>query len=189
VLAAVLAGGGSTRFGRPKATAPLGGRALIEFPLAALAETGLETVVVAKPGTPLPPLGVPVWLEPAEPAHPLAGITTALARSGGRPVLACACDLPFVSAALLKRLAEGPHPLVVPKEGGRLHPLLARYAPSLLEPLTEALAARRSMHDTIEELDPVIVSERDLAQFGDPARLLFNVNTPEDLARAEGMLA
>jgi GTP:adenosylcobinamide-phosphate guanylyltransferase len=34
-----------------------------------------------------------------------------------------------------------------------------------------------------------VVEEAELRRFGDPARLLFNVNTPEDLAEAERLLA
>src|SRR6185436_2118715 len=89
-LAAVLAGGRSTRLGRPKATAPLGGRALIDHPLTALADSALETVVVAKRDTELPELEVPLWSEPDEPAHPLLGIVTALERAA-RPLLVCGC--------------------------------------------------------------------------------------------------
>jgi len=184
----VLAGGRSTRLGRPKPAAPLGGRPLIEYPLTALHEAGLETVVVAKRGTELPRLDVPIWLEPDEPAHPLVGITTALARAGARPVLACGCDLPFVSTPLVARFAETAHPLVVPRAGGRIHPLFARYDPALRGALSAALAANRSLQSTIATLDALIVEEEELAEFGDPKRLLFNVNTPEDLRRAEQML-
>ena len=187
-VGAVLAGGRSTRLGRPKPTAPLGGRPLIEYPLTALHEAGLETVVVAKRGTELPPLEVPVWLEPDEPAHPLVGITTALAQTGERPVLACGCDLPFVSAPLIARFAETAHRLVVPRAGGRLHPLFARYDPALRGALSAALAANRSLQSAMAALDALIVEEEELAELGDPERLLFNVNTPEDLRRAEQML-
>jgi molybdopterin-guanine dinucleotide biosynthesis protein A len=190
--AAVLAGGRSTRLGRSKPTAPLGGRPLIEYPLGALREAGFETVVVAKRETELPPLDVAVWLEPDEPSHPLLGVTTALARAG-RPLLVCGCDLPFVTAALARRLAETPRQsarerIVVPSTGSRLHPLFGRYDPAFLDELSVALAACRSMREAITALDPLLLEAEELARFGDPARLLFNVNTPEDLSRAEQLL-
>lgn len=50
-LGVVLAGGRGSRLGGAKATAELAGRPLISYPLAALAEAGLEAVVVAKPDT------------------------------------------------------------------------------------------------------------------------------------------
>jgi molybdopterin-guanine dinucleotide biosynthesis protein A len=190
VVGAVLAGGRATRLGRPKATAPLGGRALLEHPLEALRRAGLETAIVAKPRSELPALeGVPVWTEPATPAHPLLGIVTALEQAQGRGVLACACDLPFVTAELVRFLADLDAPVAVPRAGGRLHPLLALYGAALLAPLRDALDRSASMHETVDALGARIVTEEELRQFGDPARLLFNVNTPEDLGRAERYLA
>jgi len=188
VLGVILAGGRGTRLGRAKPVAPLGGRALLEHPLAALQAAELETVVVAKADTPLPPVAAPVWSEPDEPVHPLLGIVTALERADGRAILACACDLPFVTPELVGWLAEMDEPLVLPESGGRLHPLFGRYAGSLAAPLREALARRAPLQETVAALDARIVGEDELRPFGDPGRLLFNVNTPADLARAEEML-
>ena len=189
VVGAILAGGQGKRLGRPKPTALLGGRALLEYPLSALRAAGLETVVVAKPDTSLPAVETAVWHEDTEPVHPLLGVTTALERADGRPVLACACDLPFVTAPLAALLAERDDPLAIPRAGGRLHPLFARYTVQLLPALHEALERRAPLQETLATLDPVIVEECELSAFGDPDRLLFNVNTPADLARAEEMQA
>jgi molybdopterin-guanine dinucleotide biosynthesis protein A len=180
-----MAGGRSTRMGAPKATIEFRGRALVEYPIAAFAAAEIEAVVVAKRETGLPKLNVPVWLEPDDPAHPLQGIVTALERAGGRPVVVCGCDMPFVTAELLSNLAEREQPLVVPRAGGRLHPLLARYEPALLEPLRSALRAREPMQETVAQLGPVVLDERELRAFGAPERLLFNINERADLERAE----
>jgi molybdopterin-guanine dinucleotide biosynthesis protein A len=188
VLGAILAGGRGARLERPKATASLGGRPLLEFPLRALEAAGIETVVVAKHDTPLPPDAAPVWEEPDEPVHPLLGIVTALEQADGRAVLACACDMPFVTPELAEHIAGIDAPLVVPHAGARLHPLLARYTPGLLLVLREALDREAPLHETLIALQPVILDEEELRAFGDPARLLFNVNTPEDLERAEQLL-
>jgi molybdopterin-guanine dinucleotide biosynthesis protein A len=186
VLGAVLAGGRGRRLGRPKATAPLGGRALIEYPLAALRAAGVDAVIVAKPGSPLPALGVEVWEEPAEPAHPLCGIVRAL--RGDRPVLVVGCDMPLITPAAVSWLAGLAGPLAIPSVGGRLHPLLARYDPELADSLEGALRRRAALQDAVLELRPRILEEAELRRFGDPAGLLFNVNTREDLAEAERLL-
>src|SRR5690348_1240038 len=89
--------------GRAKALVPLGGRPLVAWPLAAAATAGLEPVVIAKPGSELPD-GVTVWHEPDEISHPLAGLVCALERAGA-PLVALACDMPFVTPGLLARLA------------------------------------------------------------------------------------
>lgn len=184
-LIAVLAGGRATRLGGDKAVVELGGRPLIAY---ALEAAGPGAVVVAKPATRLPPLDVQVLREPAEPSHPLAGIVEALRDSGGLPVLAVACDMPFVTRELLAWLAELPEPLAIPELDGRLHPLFARYPAELLPELEQALAVESPLQETVASLAPRRIAAAELAPFGDPERLLFNVNTPDDLERAEELL-
>jgi molybdopterin-guanine dinucleotide biosynthesis protein A len=187
-IGAVLAGGRGTRIGEPKATLTLGGRMLLEHPLNAFAHAGIEAVVVAKPSTSLPPLPVEVWREPDEPSHPLLGIVTALEHAGGRAVLVCGCDMPFVSPGLLTMLASTERRLVVPQSDGRLHPLLGRYEPELLEPLRSALDELRPLQEAIAELQPTLIGDAELHDLGDPALLLFNVNEQADLEQAEKLL-
>jgi molybdopterin-guanine dinucleotide biosynthesis protein A len=179
----------------------LGGRPLISFPLAAIETAGLEAMVVAKPGEVSPPSRgsfrthlvrkeprdeVRVLEEPAEPRHPLCGIVTALRM--GRPIVAVACDLPFVAPALIELLAGAREPLVVPTLDGSPQPLLARYEPSLLPELEAALQREEPLTCTVESLGPRLLGEDELARFGDPGRLLFNVNDPDDLREAEALL-
>jgi molybdopterin-guanine dinucleotide biosynthesis protein A len=174
--------------GSPKASIGLAGAPLIERPLRAMRDARLEAVVVAKPGTDLPPLDVPVWLEPEEPLHPLTGIVAALERAG-RPVVVCGCDLPFLAPALLAHLAGRSEPLVVIEAAGRLHPLIGRYAPDLLDALRAGRDEQRPLHEIVTELGAVRINEPKLRRYGAPERLVFNVNTPADLARAEEMLS
>lgn len=188
-MAAILAGGESRRMGRAKAGIELGGRPLISYPIAAAKTAGLEVVVVAKPGSELPPIECPVVREEDERAHPLAGILAALAACGGRPVLAIGCDMPLLTAELLAWLADVRAPLVVPSASGRLQPLLARYTPDLAGFLVQALHAEEPVHQALERLDPRVVGEDELARFGSPDRLLFNVNSDADLQEAERLLA
>jgi molybdenum cofactor guanylyltransferase len=187
-LAAVLAGGAGKRMGGPKAGLSLGDRPLISYALEAMREPTVEVVVVAKPDTPLPDLDDEVWREPARPRHPLCGIVTAL-RQGKEALLVCGCDMPFVTPELAGWLGSFTDPLVIPEAGGRLHPLLARYSPELLPALERGLEAERAIAEVVGELDPRRISEDELRRFGDPERLLFNVNTPTDLARAEELMA
>ena len=171
-LVAVLAGGRSRRMGGPKAVLPLGGRALVEWPLAAAREAGLEAVVVAKAATELPLLEVPLWIEPDEPSHPLTGRVCALERAGGRPVVAAACDMPFVGAALLGRLAAADGAAAA-RAGD---PFPGRYEASALPVLRSALAREAPVREALAALGP--------AELGAPEGALIGVNTPEELAAA-----
>jgi molybdopterin-guanine dinucleotide biosynthesis protein A len=185
-VGAVLAGGRGRRIGGDKATVELDGRPLIAYPVAALAAVLAEVVVVAREETVLPELtGVgAVWIEPAGPGHPLAGIVHALRAAGGRAVLACAADLPLVGPELVRLVAEsdpGGAPAVVPRAGGRLQPLFALYTPLALAGLA-TWEADAPATEAVLALDPRILDVEDEEAF-------LNVNAPEDLLSASAILA
>jgi molybdopterin-guanine dinucleotide biosynthesis protein A len=181
----VLAGGLGRRIGGDKAVVELAGRPLISYPVTALRAVLGDVKVLVKPGTTLPGLaGVEIWTEPAEPHHPLVGILHALRSAAPRPVLICAADMPFLTAEAVRELAgadPGGAPAVVAARARGLEPMLGCYRPQaadLLEPA--ALEARQPLRAAVAAIGPRLL---DL----DP-ELLFNVNTPADLARAEQML-
>jgi molybdopterin-guanine dinucleotide biosynthesis protein A len=188
-LGAVLAGGRSRRMGSPKALVELAGRPLIAHVLTAVEAASLEPVVVAKPDSLLPLVSCRVLREPAEPIHPLYGLLTALASSEGRPVVALACDMPFVPPDLLEWLVELDGRAAVVEATGQVQPLLARYEPAVAPVLEAALARGASAQEAVSGLDPRIVTESELARFGDPELICLNVNTPADLERAAAVIA
>lgn len=186
-VVAILAGGRSQRMGQPKPSVELGGRPLISYPLAAARAARLEAWIVAKRGSELPPTDCRLLLEPDEPRHPLCGIVAALREAGPAPVVAVAADMPFVEADLLRLLAAAEATAAV-KAGGRLQPLLARYALQDLETLERAVEMGAAAAAALEELEPEVIGEEALRRFGDPERICFNVNSPADLERAERLL-
>lgn len=187
VLAAVLAGGLGSRLGGAKALAVLAGQPLVSYAVAAARAAGLETVVVAKPETELPALDVAVMREPEEPRHPLCGVLAAL-DAGDGDVLALACDMPFLAPALLEWLAalEG---AVVLQAADRLQPLPGRYPAISRDRIAEAVRGGEPMGATLASLRARRIGVSDLERFGEPARMLFNVNEPVDLRYGERMLA
>jgi molybdenum cofactor guanylyltransferase len=186
-IGVVLAGGASTRMAVSKPTVEFGGEPLVVRALKLLLTAGLEVAVVGKEDVPLPPVDAPVWIESRAVRHPLAGILEALERAEGRAVFICACDMPFVTPDLVAYIAALPG-TAVPEAGGRLHPLVARYDPAAAGVMEAALGARAPLHEAVRQAGATIVPEAELARFGDPARLLFNINTPADLASAEALL-
>lgn len=174
--------------GAPKALAELADRPLVSRVVSTVGSAGLEPVVVAKPDTPLPRLDCRILSEPSEPHHPLTGLVAALGASAGRPVVAIACDMPLVPARLISWIAQLEEEVAICEADGRLQPLLGRYSPSVCEQLAESLERGDSMTDAVRALDPFIVTEDKIARFGDPRRIFFNINAPEDLAAAETML-
>jgi molybdenum cofactor guanylyltransferase len=188
VVVAVLAGGAGSRIGGEKALVELGGQPLISYPLDASHKAGLPAIVVCKRATGLPQLRVRVLYEPDEPAHPLCGILTALSYAQA-PVLAVGCDMPFLSPALLQALAADPAGARTIKLAERVQPLPSLYPPDCSETLHAALSERRSLRATLGLLNPETLSEAEVAAFGDPARMFFSINGPEDLDRARRWLS
>jgi molybdenum cofactor guanylyltransferase len=193
-IGVVLAGGLGRRIGGSKAIVELRGTPLVLYPLRALQAVLAEVVVVAKQETALPPLpAVPIWIEPAEPRHPLAGIVHALEGAGAaadiaglaREILVSAGDLPFLDPVLVELLvhadARGAS-AVVPRAGGRLQPLFARYSPAAYPSLAAALRSDPlpSLSDAVAALEPYVLDFEDESPF-------FNVNAPEDLLTAAGL--
>jgi molybdenum cofactor guanylyltransferase len=186
MIGAVLAGGAGSRLGSgSKPAALLGGRPLIVYPLEALAAVCERLAVVCKRATRLPelPAGVERWDEPEEPRHPLTGIVHAL-ETAGAPVLVCAADMPFVTPDALRTLVGAAHSTsataIVAAAGDRIQPTIALYSPAALDAL-RAAEPDAPLTRTVESLDPARVAL--------PPALVRSVNTPEDLADAEALLA
>jgi len=185
-VGAILAGGAGRRIGGDKAIVELQGKPLICYPLEAVREALGQVAILAKADTKLPYVsGVTVWIEPDVRRHPIVGIAQALALADGRPALVCGADLPFVSAALIRRIAKtnpGRAPAVVACAQGRLQPLLGCYQRRALPLLgREAIDENRPLSETIAAMDPVLV------EVDDPDEL-FDVNSPDDLLQAAAML-
>lgn len=174
--------------GESKPAVELGGEPLLARSLRAFADAGIEPMVAAKPETCLPALSCELIIEPPQPFHPLLGVATALRRHPEHAAVVLACDLPFVPAALLAWLASAEEPLIVCEAGGRLHPLLGRYEPALAASLDQAIGRDESAGAAVRALRPRLLGEEELSRFGEPERILLNVNDQDDLVRAEQLL-
>jgi molybdopterin-guanine dinucleotide biosynthesis protein A len=122
----------------------------------------------------------------------LGGIFTAVVEAPA-PVVCVAWDMPFVSAALLQALAEAlgrGSDAVLPSSDSRrgVEPLCAAYGPACREAIQASLDAGDlraiGFHPRIQV---GILPLAEVARTGDPDLLFFNVNTADDLARADGL--
>jgi molybdopterin-guanine dinucleotide biosynthesis protein A len=167
----LLAGGGSTRFGSPKAVARFRGETLAARAWATLGEAAAERIAVGKLADGLD-LGLPLLDDGSEVRAPLAGLVAGLRAAAHDTAVVVPVDLPLLTAASLLRLAAACRDAAVPPSG----PLPGAYRKSALPQLEQCLAeGRLSLRRALEPLDVAEVSldERELA----------NVNTREDLER------
>jgi molybdopterin-guanine dinucleotide biosynthesis protein A len=192
VSVAIQAGGRSERMGRDKALLPLAGRPLITHVLERAAPLGGDILVTTNKPTDYGFLGGVRLVPDEQPgAGALAGLQTALRAARHEVVLVLACDLPFVSVPLLQYLlALAPQAeAVIPRWRGELEPLHAVYRRTCLSAIDRSLAAgARRMISFLPAVRSAIVEEDCVAAFDPQGLTFFNLNTPDDLHKAERIL-
>jgi molybdopterin-guanine dinucleotide biosynthesis protein A len=189
LAAAILTGGRATRMGgADKGALPIDGTPILDRQLAVLREIAWPVFLVGRaPTRPLPP-GIRVVPDAIPNAGALGGIYTAIVESPCDRTLVVGCDMPFLSATLVMRLAEEEEAdLVIPRSARGYEPLCAVYgkacAPGIRNRIAhgELQASVLPRDVRIAELGPEALAAYD------PDGLLFvNVNTPHDYARANG---
>lgn len=211
VTGIVLAGGRSTRMGRDKAWVEVAGRPMIAWVLEAVQAVAQYTMIVSRRSGHLQSLGVPV-VEDRYPARgPLTGVHAGLKAAPTELCLVVACDLPLVQPALLSLLAAscGPAHAAVPyvmpravpsarplgsfgssREAG-LQPLCAAYRRACLAPLEKLLAGGGSVPAVVlvSVVKARIIGPEEWRVMDPHGRSFYNVNRPEDVTAAAGILA
>ena len=192
VSAAILAGGRATRFGGvDKASLAVGRARIIDRQLAVLAAVTDDVRIVANDAGRYAGLGVRVIPDAVAGAGPLGGIYTALLDATRDRVLVIACDLPFVTAALLERLltesgAGEEVDAVVPRSARGLEPLCALYSRRCAAVARERIErGALQVAGLLEAVRTRVLGPETLAPY-DEGALFENVNTPHDHERARG---
>ena len=186
--AAILIGGKATRFeGRDKSSLIVEGQTILSRQLAAVSGVASDVMLVG-PSTPpgeiagsLRAGGSPRYVADIVPGcGPLSGIHAALSAARGDVTLMLACDMPFVSTPLLRHLVSlaDQADIVVPRTERGYHPLCAVYSRACVEPAARRLARGDfTLAALVDEMRVRVVTADALEAFGDPDRLLANVNT------------
>lgn len=164
VTGVVLAGGKSTRMGRDKATLELGGQTLRERCATVLRACFAEVLVITQDD--VPGLG------------PIGGLLTGLRRVKTPALFLAACDMPFLDAKFIRRMAgelAGYDAVAVPGE-----PLHAVYATRILPVVEEQIATGEySMNKLLARLRVNWISDTGLS------KALRNVNIPQEWEAAK----
>jgi molybdopterin-guanine dinucleotide biosynthesis protein A len=188
---AILAGGQASRLGgHAKALLPFDDGRIIDRQLAALREAvgAGEVFIVANDAAVYTPLGVRVVGDRVRGAGALGGLLTAVAESVAPHTIVLACDLPFVTAAFARFLAEACQgwDVALPKTDDGYHPLCACWSRDALPELERrAAAGRRQIIGALSALRVREIRPGEVARFERMAgTLLFNVNTAHEYERA-----
>ena len=187
--AIVLAGGKGRRLGVEKHLLEIGGRSLLDTVVARVSAVSDDVIVVASHADTIsiPIRGIKVVSDIVPGRGPLSGLDAGLRVAKFDRALLVACDMPFLSTALLQHLVETATDAdaVVPQIAGDLEPLLAVYSRACL-PIVEGLLDRQkaSMRDLLDDVQVHLVPEEEVRKFDPEGRSWFNVNTPDDADRA-----
>jgi molybdopterin-guanine dinucleotide biosynthesis protein A len=187
----VLAGGKGRRMGESKARILLGGVSLLERVVQRLKVLFPRVIVVASPQDSIFVAGAETVHDPVEGYGSLMGIHTGL-NYAKQAVFVAACDMPFLNQGLIRHMIDSSSgfDVVVPKPGGLYEPLHAVYSAACIPYMEELInKGERRIISFYEKVKVLEISDDVLDRF-DPQRLsFFNINSPEDLARAEEILA
>jgi molybdopterin-guanine dinucleotide biosynthesis protein A len=187
----VLAGGRSRRFGRDKSLALLEGERLVDRQVRTLRALFPDVMVVGGATDDPSDQTVPVVHDIVAASGPLGGIQAALSHACGEDVLVTACDMPFLQLPLLRRLVEiAPgHDVVVCRRGSYLEPLLGVYSSRCLPHIGRMLdSGERRIISFFPFVKTVYVEEEETRRLDPLGLSFFNVNTPEDMAKANELL-
>lgn len=193
----VLAGGGSTRFGRDKSLADIGGRSMLLRIYELLGKVADDVTAVVPAGK---PVGLAIntvsdrW--PGE--GPLGGVITALqasAEANRSPEwnLIVGCDMPFLTREWLsyfaKRASVSDAEVIVPRSRSGLEPLCACWRTSAAGKLQQGFEGGvRKVTEGMTCLNMEIVDESGWTRFDSAGRLFWNMNTPAEYEEARRIL-
>lgn len=188
----IQAGGESRRMGQDKALIPFLGRPLIERVRERIGWLAEELIVTTNQPEKYGFLGAPLFTDLLPGHGALGGLYTALSVAQHSLVVVVACDMPFLNPELVSveidlLMFDPELDGVIPRTQGGLEPFHAVYRRESCLPLVkEALESGNLRVDAwFSRANLRILSPEEIAGY-DPRMLSFwNVNTPDDLARAE----
>ncbi len=183
--ALILAGGDSRRMGQDKAALLLDGQTLLDRAIAAMQQIFPEVIVSVR--QPRAGVELPQVRDEVAASGPLAGLVAGLAQAETPWVFAVACDMPFLTPALVEGLAtlRGQHQAVVPVADGHPQPLAAFYATNALETIRASLAGEdKSFRGALQKLDVRYVNEAELREMDPQLRSFIDLDTPQDYLAA-----
>jgi molybdopterin-guanine dinucleotide biosynthesis protein A len=186
----ILAGGLSTRYGgENKAFLRVGGMRILDRLFAVYTELFEEIIIVTNHPLEFLDWDALIVTDVFPVRSSLTGIHAGLFYASHPFAFFSACDTPFLKKELVETVLISLEPeidLVIPQTGAGLEPLCAAYSRRCLK------AAEEHIHQNTFKIQLALSEKRakpipeEVLRKKDPELLsFFNVNSPEDLARAE----
>jgi len=181
----VLAGGLSSRMRRDKAALPYQGRSQLDRAFDLVSRHVQPVFVSVRAGQAADPARArhPLIVDAVDGEGPMAGIRSALAQNAGSAWLVVACDLPFLSDAVLAHLIAQRDPARTATAYRSSHDGLPEPLCAIFEPRAAAALAEAQGHGRSCPRKFLISADTRLLEPLDP-RALDNINTPDEYQAA-----
>jgi molybdenum cofactor guanylyltransferase len=196
--AAALAGGQSRRMGSDKALLPLiaGGQPMLGLVLEQLAYVADDMLIVANEQERYASFGARVVSDLRPQVGALGGIHAAITSSAHEHCLVVACDMPFLSLPLLRRMAREPrnYDVLVPVIPGSsrqrgdglvfqtLHAIYSKRCLPFIE--TRIAEGKKQVVGFFEDVRVRTLDLTEIVRWDPELRSFFNANTPDALLAA-----
>ena len=188
----ILAGGKNSRLpGKKKTFHRVGDTTMVARLAGLFSKIFTETIIVVNEPRDFAGLDMMVVTDIIPARCALAGLHTGLFYARNPHAYVTACDIPFANEAVIRYLvgkADGRAHVVVPRTNEGLEPLSAVYSRHCIPHIEAKLNENRRMIKSFFKKKRVKEIPVEVLKKLDPdLRFIFNVNTPEDLARAKQM--
>jgi molybdopterin-guanine dinucleotide biosynthesis protein A len=190
----ILSGGLNTRFnGENKAFISVGGRRILDRLLDVFSVLFDEIILVTNHPESFLQWDLTIVTDIFDLRSSLTGIHAGLFYSNNPYAFFSACDTPFLKKELVEVLVkqiEQKIDIIMPETANGFEPLCAIYSKRCLKPAEDHLKANKVKIQWAFRSNRIKnIPENQLRTVDPELRSFLNINTPEDLARAEEMVA
>jgi molybdopterin-guanine dinucleotide biosynthesis protein A len=199
LTAAILAGGENRRIPYVKGLLAVEGRTIIDRSLDVLRKVFDRVVISTNSPEWYFRFGVPLIGDVKMKRGPMTGILSVLLATSDAAVFVVACDMPFISEALLRYMltlfeeqgARGNRGIdaVIPVFGGKTEPLFGIYTRNVVKVMEGMLREGNTSLQAMFGNTEVLYIDEEAVRARDPlGRSFININTMEDYKKIRGAL-
>ncbi len=188
----ILAGGQNKRFGgQNKAFIRIGGQRIVDRLMTVYSRLFDQVVLVTNDPAAYTDLDALIVSDQYATRSSLNGLHAGLFAAANEYAFFTACDAPFAQAALIRCVLDHIEPaadIVIPATSAGYEPMFAVYGKRCLPVMAQQLESDRlKIQGLFRKVRVKTVAEAALRQVDPELISFFNINTPEDLARAEAL--
>jgi len=189
----ILAGGLNTRFsGAKKALEKIGGKTILSYTYDLFRKLFEEIILITNDPIDYLSFDVKIATDIYPVRSSLTGIHAGLSIASNRYVFFSACDTPFLKKELVELVLDGidkKTDIVLPETGKGLEPLCAVYSKQCLTSMEQSLENEKLKIQLAIRNHRIKHIPEELLRKKDPELVSFyNINSPEDLEKAEQMI-